>query len=808
MLVGGLALSLALFVAIRGWERRELDAKASELVHEQVARLEVTVLRSMEVLHSVAAWHAAQPGMTREEFRSFVGQALLRQPELQALSWNPVVLASQRAEFERAARTEGVADFEFKEKDSTGHLIRAGSRPDFVPVYFIEPRDSNAAALGFDLGSDPMRRETFERARDTGLPTATAPVLLAQGSEHQPGFLVLLPVYHGPTPKILAERRARIAGFAVAVFRADHLVGRTLSGLQDRGIDVRLFDAAASANQVLLASDGFDALKDSQPATAHVEVAGRKWSLAYAPSTRFVAAESRHQSWLVLCAGLAFTLLTTAYVYGGWRRASDVAAANAALREEVIVRQKAESAAAAANAAKSDFLASMNHEIRTPLNAILGYAQIMQRDPHLQPEQRDMIRSISGSGQHLLGLINEILDLAKIEAGRMELKTVDFKLGMLGRSLAATFQPMCVRKKIGFRLEMAGAMQARVRGDEGKLRQVLINLLGNAVKFTHAGEVYLQFRDEGGGRWLFEVIDTGLGIPVEEQADIFKPFHQGTSAENHGGTGLGLAIARQQVELLGGSLQLQSERGIGSRFYFNIPLEKTDGVAGEMPREVSRLASGSTVRAMVVDDRADNRNVLTGMLSAVGCSVIPAVDGEEAFRLVETERPQIVFLDLLLPGWGGIETARRVCALPPDRRPVIIAHTASLVSLHRDEAMAAGCAGFLDKPFRAEQLYECLQAHLGVSFDYFSSTPEAESGPGQDCVSVVLPDDLCVRLTVAAELHSTTALKACLQELRELGSDEGALAERIRLLMRSYDMDGILQLLARVTESNAPRSGT
>ena len=202
--------------------------------------------------------------------------------------------------------------------------------------------------------------------------------------------------------------------------------------------------------------------------------------------------------------------------------------------------KKAEAEAAAANQAKSDFLASMSHEIRTPLNAIVGYAQLMQHDPELSPEQRDAISGINGSSQHLIGLINEILDLSKIEAGRMNLHPEDFDLHALGRSLVATFQPLCAQKRIGLRLGSRAGASEWIRGDAGKLRQILINLVGNAIKFTNAGEVYLGFKNEGGDRWLFEVIDTGMGIPEEEQADIFNPFHQGTNAAHQGGTGLGL----------------------------------------------------------------------------------------------------------------------------------------------------------------------------------------------------------------------------------------------------------------------------
>ncbi len=798
----GTVLSLLLCLTMRGWERRELAQRAGDVTREQVERLQVSLLRSLEVLHSIASLHAAEGDIRRVQFGKFVRQALARQPELQALSWNPLVSAARRAELETAAVAEGAAGFQFRERAADGHFIAAGVRAEYVPVYFIEPLERNALALGYDLDSDPRRRVSLEQARDTGLPAATAPLRLAQEPGDQTGLLVLMPVYNGSTPTDVASRRERLAGFAVAVFRVADLVGNAFQELRTKGIEAQLFDESPAGERIF--NSTADAkISPAMSAQTALEFAGRRWAVVFAPTAEFSATQSHLQSQLALFGGLAFTLLTTAYLFGSWRRTREVAFANAALQEEVRVRQQAEAAAAAANAAKSDFLASMSHEIRTPLNAILGYAQLMRRDERLPPEQHDSIRGISASGHHLLGLLNEILDLSKIEAGRMELNPVDFDLAALGRGLTATFQPLCAQKRIGFRVLPEGAERLPVRGDEGKLRQVLINLLGNAVKFTRMGEVCLRFQARPEGQWLFEVIDSGQGIPEGELTDIFKPFHQGIGARDHGGTGLGLAIAQRQVELLGGKLELQSSRGVGSRFHFSIPLPSADGVAEETIVQVARLAPGSRVRALVVDDRRENREVLGGLLAAIGCEVRYAVDGEETCLAVREECPDIIFLDLLLPGLSGADTARKLLAEAPHDPPKIVAHTASALARHRDEALTAGCIDFLAKPFRGERIYECLKTHLGTEFEYVTPMASAPQLASPDTLRVALPDELCARLNVAAELHSTTALKACLQELRQLGPDAEMLAEHIRYRMRSYDMDGILRLLVRVTQPEA-----
>lgn len=799
MLAGGALLSLLLFFMIRGGELRALQTKASNLTHEKIENLHVDMLRSMEVLHSISSLYAAQGKIEREQFHEFVGQALHRQPEIQALSWNPRVPNDGRARFEKMA-TNGYPGYELRELTAAGEFVQAAHRSEYVPVLFIEPLNGNASALGYDLDSDARRLASIEQARDTGLPVATAPIRLAQEHDGKKGFLVLLPVYQGETmPGSVAERRERLAGFAVAVFRVLNLVDDIFQQLKEQGIEVRVFDDSPAGELIFdnIAPPNAK-LAAAMEKTLPLEVAGRRWVVAFVPTPKFIAAQSRAQAWMVLAVGILFTLLTAAYLYGGWWRTQEIAAANTALQEEVTVRQRAEAAAESANQAKSDFLASMSHEIRTPLNAILGYSQIMQRDRQLTAEQKDAIGSISASGQHLLGLINEILDLSKIEAGRMELNPVDFDLAALGQGLTATFQPLCAAKRIGFRVVFDGGGKKYVTGDEGKLRQVLINLLGNAVKFTNVGEVFFRCKNVAADSWLFEVIDTGLGIPEAEWASIFKPFHQGSNSQHQGGTGLGLAIAQRQVELLGGRLELQSERGIGSRFSFQITLRTaTAGEPPLVPLLPLRLQPGQIVRALVVDDRKENCDILGQMLSSVGCEVSFAAGGAEALRVARERFPRIIFLDWLLPDMNGVAVARALLSGPDGATVKIVAHSASALAQYRDDARQAGCVDFIAKPIRAERIYECLRIHLDAEFDYADPPPATERLSEWDASQLSLPDELFARLATAAELHSTTVLKSCLIELRQLGPGAAQLAEHIRHLMRSYDMDGILRLLSR-----------
>jgi len=436
--------------------------------------------------------------------------------------------------------------------------------------------------------------------------------------------------------------------------------------------------------------------------------------------------------------------------------------------------QVAREAAEQANRAKSRFLANMSHEIRTPMNAILGYAQILRRDSGLSSSHRQAVETIERSGDHLLTLINDVLDISKIEAGGLELHVTDFDLQSLLYGLDVMFRLRCEQKRLSWQVETPEAEQLPVRGDEAKLTQVLINLLGNAARFTDEGGVGLEVASLPEDKYRFEVTDTGPGISPEARDAIFEPFHQAEEGISKGGTGLGLPIARSLVERMGGDLILESEPGVGSGFAFTVALPPgtVDALASPDRRwpGVTRLAEGCRVSALVVDDIPENREVLSRLLTEIGVDVVMAENGREAVEKVRAGGFDIVFLDIRMPEMDGPEVAQWIWDNLGRETLRVVAISASTLDHERQQYLASGFDAFIPKPFRPEQLFACLADLLEVEYTYGPLDATDERVP--DTTGIRLPGELFGCLHEAIRLQRVTEVKAILDEVEALGESE------------------------------------
>ena len=455
----------------------------------------------------------------------------------------------------------------------------------------------------------------------------------------------------------------------------------------------------------------------------------------------------------------------------------------------------------AANQAKSRFLANVSHEIRTPMNAILGYAQILRRQENLPPEHLGAVETIDRSGSHLLNLLDDVLELSKIESGHTELHERDFDLNNLLRGVESMIVARCTQQGLDWKLQAPETPQW-VRGDEGKLTQILVNLLGNAVKFTHKGGVALAVQHAGDDFWEFDVSDTGPGIEPADMDRLFSSFEQGSAGIERGGTGLGLAIAHHFVELLGGELAVETEPGAGTSFHFTIllPAGQQGAVSGPAAdwEDVERLAPGSEVTALVVDDDRASRELMARLLEAVGAAVHTATTGAGALRRLREASPDIVLLDIRLPDADGTEILQQIRSQPQWARLKVMAVSASALDVERRSALEAGFDAYIRKPFRLAEIYASLQELLGVEFVRRAPAPVEEPvGNWQD---VSLPPQLRARLVEAATYRQVTQMEACFRELE--GRDEGAgqLVAHLRQLRKQHRMDAILEALEAVTD--------
>jgi len=488
---------------------------------------------------------------------------------------------------------------------------------------------------------------------------------------------------------------------------------------------------------------------------------------------------------------------------------------NNQLQKEIIERKKAEEAAESASQAKSQFLANMSHELRTPLNAILGFTQVLRRDPDRSFEQQEYLRIIERSGDHLLELIDDVLDLSKIEAGLMNFNPRTIDLYRLLDNLEELFQIRADQKDLELRFTVSPDVPQYIKIDAQKLRGCLINLVGNAIKFTSYGSVVLQVRPmeqtARGSRLklLFSVRDTGPGIASSEMDGLFDAFVQTSSGvKSAEGTGLGLTITQKFAQIMGGDITVESVVGQGTTFDLQLEADRADGlqIASRLTRRVAQLKPDrKTYRILIVDDTEENRLLLLKLLEPIGFQVKEAAHGREGIEVWQHWQPDLIWMDTRMPVMGGLEATQEIRAREEARgekgKTIIIALTASAFEERRGEILAAGSDDFIRKPFTEDLLFEKMSEHLGVTYIY-EEMPRSltDSGIGRLAIAkrpdsfwqeqfIGIPPTWVMKLQQAA---SEVNEQAVCQLLSEIPPERETLAQMLQALAEDFRLDIIL----------------
>ncbi len=476
----------------------------------------------------------------------------------------------------------------------------------------------------------------------------------------------------------------------------------------------------------------------------------------------------------------------------------------------LLAKEEAEAAqkiAEDASLAKSEFLANMSHELRTPLNGILGYAQILLRDRDLSKQQKDSIGIVQQCGNHLLNLINDILDLSKIEAHKLDLYPENFNFPYFLNAVAEMCKIKACQKGIVLDFQPSPLLPTLVRADEKRLRQVLINLLGNAIKFTEEGTVSFKVAvvteksQLNATKIRFEIEDTGVGMNQEHLEKIFEPFEQvGNNYRKAEGTGLGLAISQKIVSMMGSNLEVRSQLGIGSLFFFEleIPVVSSASLAASKAIEPERIIGyewSQKVKILVVDDKWQNRSFLVGLLAPIGFEVWEAADGIEGLEKAEQLLPDLIIVDLIMPRMHGFDLIEQLRAKSQLKNTIIITSSASVFSADKHKSLAAGSSDFIAKPVLASDLFEKLKIHLGLEWVYELKEIEENADNSNVEELVVPPKEELETVFNAARIGDIELIQMEANRIKQLDDKYKAFGDRLFELAGEFEYKPIFNLL-------------